>query len=138
MAKYTTYQATLGYSLASPFSSYTTIAQIKKIGEIPQTRGEVDVTTLDSPNNFEEVLTTLKRSGTVPLELVYDASLASHAALKTLYDNGNSASYKVTFASGTTAIFLAFMKDYALGELTPEGAQMAKAGLRITGAITIA
>lgn len=138
MAKYTTYQASLGVSTASPFSSYTLVGQIKKIGEIPQTRGEVDVTTLDSPNNTEEVLTTLKRSGTVPLELVWDKALASQTTLKTLYDSGAVASYQVTLASGGTVTFLGFMKDYAIGEFTPEGAQMVKAGVRVTGALTIA
>lgn len=57
---------------------YTTIAEVKDISGPDTTVDVVDVTNQDSPNNFEEIIPTLKHGGTTSFDINFVPTDATH------------------------------------------------------------
>lgn len=100
-------------------------------------RGEIDVTTMDSPEDFKEFLAALKDPGTLPFSIIYDSKDATHSALYDLKESGLDANFKVVLppnAGLETYAFAAFVNDFEI-DLDAEKEVVANVSLRITGAI---
>lgn len=118
------------------------IAGIKSIGGIALSTDTADVTSHDSPDGFEEVVATIKRTGEVSLEIVYDPNEATHknAAGGLLHDwvHRNRTEYTITFPSSPTAnwVFDAYVVGFEPG-LPVEGSMTAAVKLKPSGAVTL-
>jgi hypothetical protein len=90
---------TLGSNNTSYATAYVTLAKITKI-EFPKSeRTTIDMSALDSPNNFEEIeLSKLKRG--TDLDFEYNSTEATMAALKTLHEL-DTVSYFKLYYGGT-------------------------------------
>lgn len=58
--------------------TYTTIAEVKDISGPETSVDVVEVTNQDSPDNFEEIIPTLKRGGTTSFDVNFVPSDATH------------------------------------------------------------
>lgn len=58
--------------------TYTTIAEVKDINGPEASVDVVDVTNQDSPDNFEEIIPTLKRGGSVTFDVNFVPDDATH------------------------------------------------------------
>jgi hypothetical protein len=72
--------------------TYTTIAEVKDITGPDTTVDVVDVTNQDSPDNFEEIIPTLKRGGTTSFDINFVPSDATHDSTTGLLSYLNSRS----------------------------------------------
>lgn len=109
-----------------------TVANLTKIGEIGLESDEIDTTTLDSAEEFKEFIAGSKDAGTLPIE----GNIVSESAVAALLALANSRSleqWTVTYPSGATWEFTAFVKSFKDGEKTPDGLATFKSDLRISG-----
>ena len=121
--------------------TWTQIANLTTIGEIGLESDEIDVTTLDSADDFKEYIGGAKDGGTIDLEgnIVTDAGLTQ---LYTLANSREVKKFKVEYpkkGTETTAAFwtitgyIASCKD---GEKTVDGLLTFSASIRVSGAPT--
>ena len=122
---------------------WTQIANLTTIGEIGLESDEIDVTTLDSADDFKEYIGGAKDGGTIDLE----GNIVTDAGLTQLYTLANSREVKkfkveyptkpgeTTPASWTITGYIASCKD---GEKTVDGLLTFSAGIRVSGAPTFA
>ncbi len=61
-------QRTIGTTLEKTSSPTLSVTDLTKIGDVGFSAGEIDQTTLSSPNNFKEVMGGLLDAGDLPLE----------------------------------------------------------------------
>lgn len=120
-------------------ASFTTIAQIKDGPVGPNLdRTMIDVTSKDSTSQYREFLPGLRDGGEVSITIGYDPSGATHAILKTDFDSGTAASWKILFADGSSysATFSGFVKSFnPTGPLDDE--LTADVVIKVTGVVTI-
>ena len=121
--------------------TWTQIANLTTIGEIGLESDEIDVTTLDSADDFKEYIGGAKDGGTIDLE----GNIVTDAGLTQLYTLANSRDVKefkveyplktgeTTAASWTITGYIASCKD---GEKTVDGLLTFSAGIRVSGAPT--
>jgi len=116
----------------------TTIAQIKSINIPGYSRGEVDVTTLDStimdfvPGNPPEITE-------VNLSAIWVEGLASQELLQTSARAGTNDTYSIVVQSWTTnktATFTAYVTDFKPSDIQSKDPMMFTARLRPTSDIT--
>lgn len=121
--------------------SWTAIANLTTIGGIGLESDEVDVTTLDSADDFKEYIGGAKDGGTVDLE----GNIVTDAGLTSLYALANSRAIKEfkieypTKAEETTAAFWTFsgyVSSCKDGEKTVDGLLTFTSGIRVSGAPT--
>lgn len=108
------------------------IGNLTNIGEIGLESDEIDVTTLDSSNEYKEFISGAKDGGEVSLEgnIVTEGSLS---VLLNLADSRTVEEWTVEYPSGATWVFDAFVKSFKDGEKTVEGVGTFKASLRVSG-----
>lgn len=126
-------------SAGSP--TWTQIANLTTIGEIGLESDEIDVTTLDSADDFKEYIGGAKDGGTIDLE----GNIVTDDGLTQLYTLANSREVKkfkvdyptkpgeTTPASWTITGYIASCKD---GEKTVDGLLTFSASIRVSGAPT--
>ena len=114
-----------------------TIGGLTSIGEVGSTADEIDVTTLDSADNYKEFLQGLKDSGELTLSGHHIIADAGQVGLRTNFASGDVDTCVITF-SGSTATFSAWVKSYKVGAADVNGAVGFGATLRINGAIVVA
>ena len=137
MAKYAGKDFTFSYSTDSG-TNYTSIGQIV---DIDLDGGDIDfedVTTHDSSNDTEEVVATIKRPGTVTVNLVHDPDNTAHDYIAK--NNATLVTWKLVYSdSGITLADVVF--DGYIGQmsrsLSHSGAVTASFTVRKTGADTI-
>ena len=117
------------------------IANLTTIGEIGLESEEIDVTTLDSANDFKEYIGGAKDGGSIDLE----GNIVTDAGLTKLYALANSRAIKkfkieypkkgteATAANWLVAGYISSCKD---GEKTVDGLLTFSAGIRVSGAPT--
>lgn len=91
-----------------------TLMKIANLLQVPQEGGqktEIDVTNLDSDR--KEFLLGLEDGGSITVNVNYDPSEASHAALRALKDAGTASQFVVCYSDGTSA------PTYSTGTITP-------------------
>lgn len=108
------------------------IANLTSIGEIGVESDEIDATDLDSPNNYKEFIAGSKDAGEISLagNIKVEANVEKMLALaeaQTLED------WVVTYPSGATWTFTAFVKSFKDGEKTVDGLASFTASLRVSG-----
>lgn len=127
----------LGYSSTLKIGA-NTIAQIKEISGPSRSADSVDVTTLDSPNRYREFIAGLKDGGEVSFTVVYDPSIASHAALNTSFESGaveaceiglTLLARKLTFNASITGLGVTIPVDDAITQ---------EVTLKVSGPVAIA
>ncbi|MBQ6546470.1 MAG: hypothetical protein IJL74_00535 [Bacilli bacterium] len=113
-------------------ASDTTIANLTSIGEIGVESEEIDATDLDSPNNYKEFIAGSKDAGEVSIggNIKSEANVEKMLALA---ESQSLESWVVTYPSGATWTFTAFVKSFKDGEKTPDGLATFTASLRISG-----
>ena len=115
------------------------IAEITDIGSPDLDADEVDVTSHDSPDGFEEVLMGIKRTGVVNLEGFFVPGDAGQQALMTDYNSGASDSYKIKFPAAMAAEwnFTGRIKKAPTTGAPVDGAVPFNAEIRVTGKPTL-
>lgn len=117
---------------------FTPIPSLKDFKLPTGKRGELDVTTMDSPGEYKEFIAALKDPGTMSLVVIYDPKDEIHSQLYDLKESGDDCNFQVVLpdAAGNEQYeFAAFVNDFEL-DLNVEKEVDATIGLRITGAIT--
>ena len=110
----------------------TVIANLTSIGEIGVESEEIDATDLDSPNNYKEFIAGSKDAGEVSIagNIKSEANVEKMLALA---ESQSLESWIVTYPSGATWTFTAFVKSFKDGEKTVDGLATFTASLRISG-----
>ena len=109
-----------------------TIGHLTSIGEIGIESEEIDVTDLDSTEDFKEYIAGTKDAGEVALA----GNTRDESVITKMYALANSRaieSWIVTYPSGATWEFTAFVKSFKDTEKTPDGIISWTASLRISG-----
>lgn len=110
----------------------TLIANLTSIGEIGVESEEIDSTDLDSPDNYKEFIAGSKDAGEVSLagNIKNEANVEKMLALA---ESQSIEDWVVTYPSGATWTFKAFVKSFKDGEKTTDGLASFSASLRISG-----
>ena len=110
----------------------TIIANLTSIGEIGVESEEIDATDLDSPNNYKEFIAGSKDAGEVSLagNIKDEAKVEQMLALA---EAQSLEQWVVTYPSGATWSFTAFVKSFKDGEKSVDGLATFTASLRISG-----
>lgn len=119
---------TLYKSSGTPFFVYN----LTSIGEIGIENSEIDVTTLDSPNNYKEYIAGFKDAGEVSLA-GFIKSEDNHESLLDSTDAQSVEDWIVTFPSGAKWYFSGFLKTWKEAETTVEGVRGFTGSIRISG-----
>lgn len=109
------------------------IAHLTSIGEIGIESEEIDVTDLDSPEDFKEYIAGTKDAGEVSIAgNIHDEAMIEK--MMALANSRSVESWKVEYPSGATWTFSGFVKSFKDGEKTPDGIASFSATIRISGA----
>lgn len=108
------------------------LANLTSIGELSSEAAEVDVTTLDSPGGNMEFIQGSKDNGSVEVEAnnVHDGQAE---IIDSVFASGDTRSWVVTYNSGSTLTFDAYLSARAFGEATTDGLDKVNFTLRVTG-----
>lgn len=137
MASITTQQTVLAKGdTASPIA-YTAIGQVTSISGPNSTRGEIDVTTMDS--TAKEYNLALLDHGTLEASLVFDERLAEHAALRTDFNANTVRPWRITDNGSPQKLytFNGRIQSLPLDFSTDEVVRV-NMTIRITGAVSVA
>ena len=112
-----------------------TVGSLTSIGEIGVEIGEIDVTTLDSPNGAKEFMSGDIDAGECPLAGYIKKTSDENTVTKmmALISSGSLEEWTVTVPSGAKWEFDAFVKSFKTTEETPDGLIGFNATLRISG-----
>lgn len=111
------------------------IAHLTSIGEIGIESEEIDVTDLDSPEDFKEYIAGTKDAGEVSLAgNIHEETIVEK--MLSLANSRSVESWKVTYPSGATWTFSGFIKSFKDGEKTSDGIASFTATIRVSGAPT--
>lgn len=111
------------------------IADLTSIGEIGIESDEIDVTTLDSSDEFREYIAGFKDAG----ELSFEGIIKSETAMGTMMSLANGRelkSWEIETANGSTWTFTGFVKSFKEGEASVDGVRNFTGSIRISGAPT--
>jgi len=127
----------IGTTLIKTSGTPFTVGGLTSIGELGMERGEVDVTTLDSSNDFKEYLRTWKDGGEITIS-GYVKDTTSFASMYALVGDNTTHTWEITFPSGSKWFFAGFVKMFKEAESTVEGVRGFTGSIRITGAAVFA
>ena len=113
------------------------IAGLSIVGEVAVTSDEIDVTTLDSPDNYKEIAQGVKDAGELPLTGFYITDDAGQAELRTGFASGDVDEVVITYPDNTTVTGDAFVKGFSIGPAEVNGAVGYGATLRFTGPVEV-
>lgn len=116
MTKYQGFLMPLNWDPAGG-TAYTTIGQIRDISGPEVSRGEIEVTTRDSTEFWEEFLKGFKSGGNVTFDLVLDTALASHGTAATgllsdLQNESTMPAWQMPFPGSKQVTFDGFVTAY--------------------------
>lgn len=108
------------------------IANLTSIGEIGVESEEIDATDHDSPDNYKEFIAGSKDAGEVSIagNIKDESNVEKMLALA---ESQSVEPWTVTYPSGATWKFKAFVKSFKDGEKTTDGLATFTATLRISG-----
>lgn len=127
---------TIGTTLTKKKSGSETedlkVANLTSIGAIGLESEEIDVTDLDSPDDYKEFIAGTKDAGTVDLagNIKNEAIVSSMLALA---ESRSIEEWTVKYKSGATWTFSAYVSSFKDGEKTPDGVYTFTASLRVSG-----
>jgi len=108
------------------------IANLTSIGAIGLESDEIDITDLDSPEDYKEYIAGAKDPTTVDIE----GNFKDESAMQKLMNLSNTRtveSWRVDYPSGASWSFSAYVKSFTDGDKTTDGLITFTSGLRITG-----
>lgn len=113
------------------FANIGSITNLK----LPETTRDIqDATTLDSPNQTEEKMVTLKRRGDGSVTINHDPSEDILGKFEGYLDNGKLKTFRAIYPNGDDYIqFQAFVTGVDEGEITPDGLLTATITLSASG-----
>jgi hypothetical protein len=117
----------------------TAVAAVTSLGGPGMSLDTEDVTTHDQATAWEEVVTTVLRSGEISAEIAYDPGAATHAATAGLLaklQNKTLAQYQIVFPGPYTWTFPGYATGFEPSEPV-DGALTAAVTLKITGQPTL-
>ena len=113
-------------------ASDTPIAHLTSIGEIGLDNEEIDVTDLDSPDDFKEYIAGTRDAGEVSIS----GNIVDDTQVSRMYELADSRAvvpWEVQYPTGSKWSFNAFVKSFKDGEKTPDGVATFNSNLRISG-----
>lgn len=113
-----------------------TIGKLTSIGQISQTADEIDITTLDSTGAYREYLQGFKDAGTLEVTGLYAPGDTSQQSFNTLYQNGKTVEWKITFPDSSTLTFNGFVSGVNYGPIEVDGVPGFGGTIRLTGPVT--
>lgn len=116
-----------------------TIAQVQNIGGPGLALDTEDVTTHDQATAYEEVVSTVLRSGEISLDIVYDPAAATHNATTGLLkwmDDKTRVYFDLTFMSTYNWIFNGYVTGFE-PSAPQDGALTASVTIKLDGAPTL-
>lgn len=125
-------ERSIGTSLTKTSGTPATIADLTSIGEIGIENSEIDVTTLDSANNYKEFIAGFKDAGEVSLA-GFVKSEANMEDMLALAEAQTTETWEIEFPSGAKWFFSGFVKTWKEGESTVEGVRNFTGSIRISG-----
>lgn len=125
-------ERSIGTSLKKTSGTPATIADLTSIGEIGVENSEIDVTTLDSADNYKEYIAGFKDAGEVSLA-GFVKSEANMEDMLTLAEAQTVESWEIEFPSGAKWFLTGFVKIWKEAESTVEGVRGFTGSIRITG-----
>lgn len=125
-------ERSIGTSLTKTSGTPATIADLTSIGEIGIENSEIDVTTLDSANNYKEFIAGFKDAGEVSLA-GFVKSEANMEDMLALAETQTTETWEIEFPSGAKWFFSGFVKTWKEGESTVEGVRNFTGSIRISG-----
>jgi hypothetical protein len=113
---------------------FTPVGSITSL-KIPETTRDVqDATTLDSPDQTEEKIVTLKRRGDGSVTINHDPSESVLAEFEGYLDAGTLKTFRAVYPNGDDYVeFSAFVTGVDEGEITPDGLLTATITLAASG-----
>lgn len=108
------------------------IANLTSVGAIGMESDEIDVTDLDSPEDYKEFIAGAK----TPTDIEITGNVKDEAALQRLLALANSRTveaWRVTYPSGAKWTFNGYVKSFTDGEKTVDGLLTFNTGIRVTG-----
>ena len=113
---------------------FTSVGSITSL-KLPETTRDVqDATTLDSPNETEEKMVTLKRRGDGSITINHDPSADVLTEFEGYLDAGALKTFRAIYPNGEDYVeFAAFVKGVDEGEITPDGLLTATITLAASG-----
>lgn len=119
--------------------SFTTIGMVGDISGPNLSRETIDVTTHDSPDDYDESITGLKNSGEVTFKINWDPKNATHdgtSGLLKKYEDGTLTNFQILNVSGDLISFAALVTG--LGPAFPvNGVIQSDVTLKASGAVVI-
>lgn len=122
----------IGASLVCTSTPVKTIADLTSIGEIGTEISEINITTLDSPNNYSEYIPGMKDAGEVSLAGIMKSTDNMEDMLNFL-ESGAIKTWRIQLNDGTKWDFSGFVKSWKQSEITVEGVVGFSGAIRITG-----
>ncbi|HEY9060949.1 MAG TPA: phage tail tube protein [Pseudobacteroides sp.] len=116
------------------------VAELTSIDGYDLQREMVDVTTLQSASNHEEVLPGLIRTGEIPFEgYFYPGDTNGQVGLQSDLINGTLQNFAIAFPSttGTSLTFSGYVKQFKIGKAEPNGAIPFSGAIKISGVPTL-
>lgn len=117
--------------------TFTTIAQATSISGPNLEAEQIDVTSHDSPNRFEEFVAGIKRGGEVELELNFDPSESTHEQILDDFDGAVQHNFQLVFPTSPaiTWTFAAIVTAFS-PEAPFDDKLAATATFKLTGPVT--
>lgn len=111
------------------------VGSLTSIGEIGVEIGEIDITTLDSPNGAKEFMSGDIDAGEVAIAGYIKKTADEQTVVKmmALIASGSTEEWEVGFPSGAKWNFNAFVKSFKTTEETPDGLIGFTGSLRVSG-----
>jgi hypothetical protein len=125
-------EKTLGTILRKTSGVAAVVADLTSIGEIGVESSEIDVTTLDSDNNYKEFIAGFKDAGEVSLAGL-QKSESNMEDMLALAEGQTLETWEIEFASGAKWFFTGFVKMWKQAESTVEGVRGFSGSIRISG-----
>lgn len=143
---FATTSAKIGYGTLLKFGDgtspeqFTTIAEVRSVGNFGSERAIIDVTNFDSPNTFMEYILAMKDGVEMAIQANFlpgNASQSLAAGMMSFQDNGTAKNFKLVLpgAFGTFA-FAALVRKFEVPSIAPNGAMEVTFTLKVTGTIS--
>jgi len=138
MSKYTGRGAEFQVRTVASPETWATVAQVRRIGAISLTADEIEATTLDTVGNFRTYLQGFRDAGELPLEVIWDPTLATHGSsgtgLYALFQSGETQAFRVKIPVSPTYYLRigGFVRDFELPEFNVDDPIAVTATVRLS------
>lgn len=121
-----------------PPETFTSVGAVDNLTGPTAAADKIDVSTLDTPDNYEENVIGLLRPGEVTFDLIYEPDDTEHAALWTDFASRTKKNWQIVFPSATpkTASFAAWVSKPPQPKAAIKDALRAAVTLQVSGAVT--